>query len=106
VVEVDATGIDDELQTVFWSGIYGSMISPQDYTGENYLWDSTEPYYDSYYFIGDSFRSIHPLLTLLDPESQTLMVRSLIDIYRHEGELIDFSQTYNESLLKLFRQTS
>ncbi|TVY87384.1 putative secreted glycosidase, partial [Lachnellula willkommii] len=89
VVEVDATGVDDNLQTVFWSGIYRSMISPQDYTGENYLWDSDEPYYDSYYCIWDSFRSIHPLLTLLDPVSQTLMVRSLIDIYRHEGKLPD-----------------
>tara|TARA_R110002060_G_scaffold57397_2_gene67642 strand:- start:360 stop:1496 length:1137 start_codon:yes stop_codon:yes gene_type:complete len=85
VIEVDATGVSEELQTVFWSGTYRSMISPQDYTGENPLWNSTEPYYDSYYCIWDSFRSIHPLLTLLDPQSQTLMVRSLIDIYRHEG---------------------
>ncbi|KAH9219256.1 glycosyl hydrolase family 92-domain-containing protein [Leptodontidium sp. 2 PMI_412] len=89
VIEVDATGVSEELQTVFWSGAYRSMISPQDYTGENPLWDSTEPYYDSYYCIWDSFRSIHPLLTLLDPQSQTLMVRSLIDIYRHEGKLPD-----------------
>lgn len=85
VIKVDATGVSDELQTVFWSGTYRSMISPQDYTGENPLWKSTEPYYDSYYCIWDSFRSIHPLLTLLDPQSQTLMVRSLIDTYRHEG---------------------
>lgn len=86
VIELDATGVSDELQTVFWSGAYRAMISPQDYTGENPLWNSTEPYYDSYYCIWDSFRSIHPLLTLLDPHSQTLMVRSLIDIYRHEGK--------------------
>lgn len=85
VIKVDATGVSDELQTVFWSGAYRAMISPQDYTGENPLWKSNEPYYDSYYCIWDSYRSIHPLITLLDPESQTLMVRSLIDIYRHEG---------------------
>jgi putative alpha-1,2-mannosidase len=85
VMTVDSTGVSDELQTVFWSGTYRSMISPQDYTGENPLWRSNEPYYDSYYCIWDSFRSIHPLLTILDPHSQTLMVRSLIDIYRHEG---------------------
>jgi len=85
VIQVDATGVSDELQTVFWSGAYRAMISPQDYTGENPLWKSDEPYYDSYYCIWDSFRSIHPLITLLDPHSQTLMVRSLIDVYRHEG---------------------
>lgn len=86
VIKVDSTGVSDELQTVFWSGTYRAMISPQDYTGENPLWKSEEPYYDSYYCIWDSFRSIHPLLTLLDPHSQTLMVRGLIDIYRHEGK--------------------
>lgn len=85
VIEVDATGVSDMLQTVFWSGAYRSMISPQDYTGENPLWKSNEPYYDSFYCIWDSFRSIHPLLTILDPQSQTLMIRSLIDTYRHEG---------------------
>lgn len=50
VIQIDAGGINDALQTTFWSGIYRSMISPQDYTGENPLWQSTEPYYDSYYW--------------------------------------------------------
>lgn len=39
--------------------------------------------------IWDSFRSIHPLLTLLDPNAQSLMLRSLVDTYRHEGYLPD-----------------
>lgn len=83
------TGVDSTLQTVFWSGIYRASISPQDYTGENPLWVSSEPYYDSYYCIWDSFRSIHSLITIIDPVSQTRMMRSLIDIYRHEGWLPD-----------------
>ncbi|KAI1845148.1 hypothetical protein JX266_008695 [Neoarthrinium moseri] len=89
VISIDATGVDESLQTTFWSGIYRAMLSPQDYTGENPLWDSDEPYYDSYYCIWDSFRSIHPFITLVDPYSQTQMIRSLIDIYRHEGYLPD-----------------
>lgn len=89
VVNVDATGVDAATQTIFWSGAYRAMLSPQDYTGENPLWDSEEPYYDSYYCIWDSFRSIHSFITLIDPYSQSLMIRSLIDIYRHEGYLPD-----------------
>lgn len=80
-------GVDKETQTIFWSGIYRSLLSPQDYTGENPLWKSDEPYYDSYYCIWDSFRSIHPLLTLIDPKSQTRMIRSLLDIYEHLGKI-------------------
>jgi predicted alpha-1,2-mannosidase len=89
VISLDATGIDTTIQTIFWSGTYRAMLSPQDYTGENPLWESDEPYYDSYYCIWDSFRSIHPFITLVDPYSQTQMIRSLIDTYRHEGYLPD-----------------
>lgn len=50
VVSVDATGVSSDLQTIFWSGLYRTMLSPQDYTGENPLWNSDEPYYDSFYW--------------------------------------------------------
>ncbi|KAJ4857208.1 glycosyl hydrolase family 92 domain-containing protein [Trichoderma breve] len=73
VVKVDTTGVSTDILTTFYSGLYRSMISPQDYTGENPLWKSSEPYYDSFYCIWDSFRSIHPLLTIVDPYSQTQM---------------------------------
>jgi putative alpha-1,2-mannosidase len=89
VITIKDGGASPVLLKAFWSGVYRTMISPQDYTGENPNWTSSEPYYDSFYCIWDSFRSIHPLLTLLDPHSQTLMVRSLLDIYVHEGWLPD-----------------
>ena len=46
-IEIDATGVSEELQTTFWSGLYRTLLSPQNYTGENQLWNSTEPYFDS-----------------------------------------------------------
>ncbi|GAB7364908.1 hypothetical protein MBLNU230_g5699t1 [Neophaeotheca triangularis] len=88
-IEIIPGGANASMQTVFWSGVYRASLSPQDYTGENPLWESTEPYYDSYYCIWDSFRSIHPFITLFDPIQQTRMIRSLIDIYRFEGKLPD-----------------
>lgn len=94
VISIEHGGVDVVFLTAFWSGVYRSMISPQDYTGENPLWNSDEPYYDSFYCIWDSFRSIHPLLTLLDPHSQTLMVRSLLDIYQHQGWLPDCRMSF------------
>jgi len=99
VITIDAGGASEVVQTAFWSGVYRSMISPQDYTGENPHWNSSEPYYDSYYCIWDSFRSIHPLITLLDPHSQTLMVRSLLDIYRHEGKLPDCRMSFCKGII-------
>uniref|UniRef100_A0A093VGB8 Putative glycosidase n=1 Tax=Talaromyces marneffei PM1 TaxID=1077442 RepID=A0A093VGB8_TALMA len=88
-VSVNATGVSDDLQKLFWSGIYRTMLSPQNYTGENPLWSSDEPYFDSYYCIWDAFRVQYPLLTIIDPSAQSQMVRSLVDIYKHEGWLPD-----------------
>jgi len=39
--------------------------------------------------IWDSFRVIHPLLTIVDPAAQVQMMASLLDIYKHEGWLPD-----------------
>ena len=89
VVTAVPGGIDRDLEVIFWSGFYRTMLSPQDYTGENPLWVSDEPYFDSFYCIWDSFRSQHPFLTLVDPVEQARMVRNLIDIYVHEGKLPD-----------------
>ncbi|KAL3439007.1 glycosyl hydrolase family 92-domain-containing protein [Aspergillus tetrazonus] len=88
-VSITPGGADEELQRSFWSGLYRNMLDPQDMTGENPLWESDEPYYDSFYCIWDSFRVQHPLLTIIDPETQSRMVRSLLDTYKHEGYLPD-----------------
>ena len=50
IIQIDETGVDENLLQSFWSGVYRAMISPQDYSGENPLWTSNVPYYDSYYW--------------------------------------------------------
>ncbi|KAK6070802.1 glycosyl hydrolase family 92 [Seiridium cupressi] len=88
-ITISPGGASDNLQTSFWSGIYRSMINPQNYTGENPKWDSSIPYFDLYYCLWDAFRVQHPLLTIIDPTAQVQMVNNLIDIYQHEGWLPD-----------------
>ena len=98
VISVVTGGIDKDLEIIFWSGFYRTMISPQDYTNENPLWNSTEPYFDSFYCIWDSFRAQHPFLTIVDPTEQSRMVRALIDIYVHEGKLPDCRMSFCSGL--------
>lgn len=82
-------GVNRSLLTNFYSGIYRTMLNPQDYSGENPLWASDEPYFDSLYCIWDLFRSQLPFLTLVDPPTSARIVRSLIDTQRHLGWLPD-----------------
>ncbi|CAK4032648.1 related to alpha-1,2-mannosidase subfamily [Lecanosticta acicola] len=93
-IQLDSTGVDESHLRNFWSGVYRAFINPQDYTGENQLWNSTEPYYDSWYCIWDTFRGVHPFYLLVDTVSQSRMVRSLIDIYKNAGWLPDCRMSF------------
>jgi predicted alpha-1,2-mannosidase len=88
-IKVTSGDVSDDTLSAFWSGIYRTMLSPQDLTGENPLWESDEPYFDSFYCLWDAFRSQHPFLTIVDPQAQSRMVRSLLDTFKHEGWLPD-----------------
>ncbi|PXY42175.1 alpha-mannosidase [Flavobacterium cheongpyeongense] len=76
-----------EYKKMFYTGLYHTMIMPVDRTGENPLWTNTEPYYDDFYCIWDTFRSSSPLITLIDPKRQTEIVNAMLNIYKREGYL-------------------
>ncbi len=89
-IQVSTAGVDKSYLINFYSSMYRIMINPQNYTGENPLWSSDEPYFDSFYCIWDLWRSQLPFLTLIDPHAVSQMVRSLIDTYKHLGWLPDW----------------
>ncbi|KAM7195311.1 glycoside hydrolase [Naviculisporaceae sp. PSN 640] len=95
-IRVSTEGVNKSMVTNFYSGIYRTMINPQNYTGENPLWKSSEPYFDSFYCIWDLFRSQLPFLTITDPTAVEQMIRSLIDTYRHVGWLPDCRMTLSK----------
>ncbi|MBV9148144.1 MAG: GH92 family glycosyl hydrolase, partial [Acidobacteria bacterium] len=86
---IEVQGVTPEAKQLFYTSLYHTMLMPVDRTGENPLWQSTEPYFDDFYAIWDTFRTSAPLLTLIAPKSQASSVRALIDIYRHDGYLPD-----------------
>lgn len=86
---IELKGETDEQAQIFYTAIYHAMLMPTDRSGENPLWTSSEPYYDDYYAIWDTFRTSGPLLTLIAPQRETSIVRALVDLYRHEGWLPD-----------------
>lgn len=49
-IVVSTNGVNSSFLRNFYSGIYRTMVNPQNYTGENPLWQSDEPYFDSFYW--------------------------------------------------------
>lgn len=79
----------DAQKRMFYTGLYHTMIEPVDRTGENPKWQCDEPYYDDFYALWDTYRTSLPLITLVDEKREIDIVRSLIDIYEHDGYMPD-----------------
>ena len=78
-----------EQKQIFYTALYRLQYMPHDVTGENSWWQSSEPHYEDFYAIWDTFRTVHPLLTLIQLTRQRDMLRSLIDTYKHTGWMAD-----------------
>ncbi len=86
---IDVDGGTPGERTQFYSALYRLHTMPHDLSGDNAWWSSTEPHYEDFYTLWDTFRTVHPLLTLVEPQRQRDMVRSLLDTYQHTGWLPD-----------------
>ena len=89
LAKIDVEGGTEKQRSIFYSALYRSHVMPHDLTGENVWWKSDAPHYEDFYTLWDTFRTLHPLLTLIEPERQTAMVQSLLDTYAHTGWLPD-----------------
>ncbi|MBW8783095.1 MAG: GH92 family glycosyl hydrolase [Novosphingobium sp.] len=86
---VEVEGGTGEQRRIFYSALYRGQLMPHDLSGENVWWRSDEPHYEDFFTIWDTFRTVNPLLTLIQPQRERDMVRSLLDTYRHTGWLPD-----------------
>jgi predicted alpha-1,2-mannosidase len=87
--QIKIEGGTEEQRRVFYTALFHSYYMPHDLTGENAWWNSKEPHYEDFYAIWDTFRTHFPLLTLIQPERQRDMLRSLVDTYVHTGWMPD-----------------
>ncbi|MFN2499123.1 MAG: GH92 family glycosyl hydrolase [Pyrinomonadaceae bacterium] len=87
--QIEINGGTDEQRRIFYTALFHSHYMPHDLTGENVWWNSNEPHYEEFYAIWDTFRTHFPLLTLIQPDRQRDMVRSLVDTYVHTGWMPD-----------------
>ena len=74
---------------IFYTALYHALFSPSDWTGENKVFDYNRPYYEDFLCIWDIYRTVCPLLTLISTEQYVDMLNTLLDIYKHDGWLVD-----------------
>ena len=94
-IQVADTSNSTRLE-MFYSALYRTHLLPSNRTGERPYWESDEPYFDDFYTLWDTFRCLNSLYLLLEPEIEEAIVRTLIDVWRHERFMPDArSSNYN-----------
>ncbi len=86
---VEVADDDARRKTVFYTALYHSLLLP-------WVVDNTGRY--GGFSPWDTYRSLHPLLSLLYPEKQAGVLRSLMAAYRRAGYLPTESMTGNHSI--------
>lgn len=84
-----------EDKTIFYTGLYHLLIHPsilQDVNGEYPAMESlkilkTQGNRYTVFSLWDTYRNVHPLLSLVYPDKQIEMVRTMIDMYKENGWL-------------------
>lgn len=92
---VEVEGGTPDQRTIFYTALYHLLIHPnilQDVNGEYPMMTSlntgrTERNRYTVYSLWDTYRNVHPLLSLLYPEMQLDMVRTMLEQYRESGWL-------------------
>ena len=78
-------GASAEEQKKFYTALYHTMVQPRDRTGDNRNWKSSEPFFDDYYTLWDSWRTLFPLMAIIRPELVRDNVNAFIDRHEHNG---------------------
>lgn len=87
--KIQVTGGSDADKQLLYSSLLGMFLIPTNKTGENPKWTGQEPYYDDIITFWDTHRCHTSLFHILEPVAYEEFIRSLIDIWRHDGFLPD-----------------
>ncbi|KAF9028902.1 hypothetical protein BDZ89DRAFT_1065801 [Hymenopellis radicata] len=84
-VQVDTDVEDATVVELLYSSLYRASLVPANLTDENPYWQTDGPFYDALFCSWDTFRTVHPLQSLVNPREWADIINSYIDGWRNTG---------------------
>lgn len=90
--KIEVAGGTDDEKTIFYTAMYHSLVAPNMYSdvdgrfrghdGEIY----TDPTFEMHtvFSLWDTFRTLHPLFTIIEQEKTNDLINSMLDMYKHD----------------------
>lgn len=108
--KINVTTTNQEDKTIFYSALYHTGISPNLFTDADgrYLGmdlkvhqgDVKQPIYTTF-SLWDTFRALHPLMTIIDPDLNTQFIQSLLKKHQEGGifPMWDLASNYTGTMI-------
>jgi len=101
---VASGGTTDEL-TIFYTALYHAMLAPNLYSDVDYRYraHNDKIYKDSsfnmhtVFSLWDTFRTLHPLFTIIEQDKTNHLINSMLDMYKHDSLLPVWELAANET---------
>ena len=105
--KIKVEGSNEDDKKIFYTGMYHILQHPNiinDVNGEypamgNRKKMQSKRNHYSVFSLWDTYRNVHPFLTLIYPERQADMVNSMVDMYKQNGWLPKWELAANETLV-------
>jgi predicted alpha-1,2-mannosidase len=74
----------EEEKIIFYTHLFHAHIQPRDRTG-NSEWDNNDAYFDDHYTLWDSWKTVFPLMAIVQPEMVSATINSFINRHARNG---------------------
>ena len=93
--KITVEGGTEDQKTQFYTALYRMHVTPNDWTGEAPERYGSQTYYENILCMWDTFRTVNPMLTLIQPKVQTDIVNSILNYYVKDGWTGDAHSAWN-----------
>ena len=77
--KIQIEGASEKNMKIFYTALYHTMLMPRDRTGDMRGFSDNQPVWDDHYAVWDTWRSVYPLMVLINPDMVAGTINSFIE---------------------------
>ncbi len=102
---ISVTDDNEDKKVIFYTSLYHTMIAPNLYSDVDYRYRAHDDniYRDNsfkmhtVFSLWDTFRTLHPLFTIIEQDRTNHLINSMLDMYKHDSLLPVWELAANET---------
>jgi len=86
LASVEVAGLSDEDKKLFYTHLFHTFVQPRNRTGDADGWPADAPCWDDHYTLWDTWKTLFPLMAIVQPDVVAGNVRSFVERLHRNGQ--------------------